>query len=389
MSDVLISDALHTRDDIRLPGDPYAIVQASSSRQDAYPIILTRSLADTVAEISRLVGEASTALVTDQLVLSLHGERLLGELRRVGIEPEIFALPPGEEHKSLEHGTRALNWLAESSIGRHDVILNLGGGVPIDLGGWAACCHMRGTRYLNIPTTLIGQVDAGIGGKVAVNHARGKNMIGGFHQPIGVVSYVGFLGTLDDRAIKGGMAETIKKALIASPDYLSFIEDHAEALLGGDLDALGELVCGAGVIKAELIARDPYEYDSRRTLGFGHAIAHPVETVTGFGPITHGEAVAFGMVVEATMARARGMLPTEIYDRVLEVLGRYSLPRCQDELGTRLPGRRLIAAIQPVRLARGGLLRLVFLRDIGVTAIVDDVGDEELRVTLRRLGVHF
>jgi 3-dehydroquinate synthase len=387
MPDIITPELLHTRDAIDLPTDPEMIVEACSTREDSYPIVVTRSLQDTVSQIAGMVGQAGTALISDEQVFELHGARLVDELAAVDIHPSVFTIPAGEANKSLDEAVRAWNWLADGGLGRRDVVLNLGGGVVIDLGGWVASGHMRGMEYLNIPTTLVGQVDAGIGGKVAVNHPRAKNLIGGFHQPIGVVSNVAYLETLEPRAIRAGLAETIKKALIASPPYWEFIEENAEKLIAGDPDALCQLVSAAGVIKAELIARDPYEIDSRRTLGFGHALAHPLETVTGFGPIVHGEAVSIGMVVEARMALARGMLSQRTYDRVLALLERVGLPRSAADLPVKVNGRDLLLKTEKVRLARGGFLSWVFLLDIGETVIVPDVADAELHSALQDLGI--
>jgi 3-dehydroquinate synthase len=389
MSITSTSALLHTRDSIALPEDPQATVKACSRREDSYPIFVTRSLPDAVDRILEIVGGAPAAILSDDHVYELHGRRLHDELGAAGLETDVFTIPSGEANKSLEEAVRAWNWLAEGPLGRGDVIINVGGGVVIDLGGWVASGYTRGMRYLNVPTTLVGQVDAGIGGKVAINHPRAKNLIGGFHQPLGVVSYLGFLQTLEPRAINAGVAETIKKALIASPDYWTFIEQNTERLLAGDDQAMCRLVGWAGVIKAELIERDPYEVDSRRTLGFGHALAHPVETVTGFGPILHGEAVSFGMCVEARIAKARGLLEQATFDRILDLLARFHLPTHAGELHAKVDGRELLSAAEKVRAARGGFLRWVLPLDIGETVIADDVSERELCAALADAGIRF
>jgi 3-dehydroquinate synthase len=378
---------LHNHDEIPLPLAVDDVVEGSASRHDRYPIVVTRSLEEAASRVAEMVGDRGVGLISDDRVYELHGRTFLQELRELGLRPSVFTIRAGEANKSLDEAVRAWNWLADGSLGRRDVILNLGGGVVIDLGGWVASGYMRGMGYLNVPTTLVGQVDAGIGGKLAVNHPRAKNLIGGFHQPFGVVSCVGYLGTLELRAVRAGLAETIKKALIASPPYLDFIEGAADRLLARDPEALCELVSAAGAIKAELIARDPYEVDSRRTLGFGHALAHPLETVTGFGPIVHGEAVAFGMVVEARMALARGMLAESTFDRILALLARCGLPTSADSLPVAVDGRALLDATEKVRLARGGFLRWVLPLDVGETAIVDSVSDEEIRAALHQTGI--
>lgn len=378
---------LHNHDEIPLPPTVDDVVEGSASRHDRYPIVVTRSLEATVNRVAEMVGDCGIGLISDERVYELHGRTFLEGLRDLGLRPSVFTVRAGEANKSLDEAVRAWNWLADGSLGRRDTIVNLGGGVVIDLGGWVAAGYMRGMRYLNVPTTLVGQVDAGIGGKLAVNHPRAKNLIGGFHQPIGVVSHVGYLDTLELRAVRAGLAETIKKALIASPPYLDFIEGAADRLLARDPQALCELVSAAGAIKAELIARDPYEIDSRRTLGFGHALAHPLETVTGFGPIVHGEAVAFGMVVEARMALARGMLADSTFDRIVALLTRCGLPTSAASLPVAVDGHALLDATEKVRLARGGFLRWVLPLDVGETAIVDSVGDEEIRAALRQTGI--
>jgi 3-dehydroquinate synthase len=202
-----------------------------------------------------------------------------------------------------------------------------------------------------------------------------------------VISDVSFLKSIGTRQLRAGLAESIKKAIIASPAYWSLIEDSADALLAGDARALEALVHGAGVIKSELIERDPYEEDSRRTLGFGHAIAHPVETVTGYSELLHGEAVAFGMAVESQLAAARGILSADRLDQVLGLLRRVGLPTTALELPAELDGARLLQATERIRLIRGGGYRFVLPMDIGETVIADDVTPEELRHALRRCGV--
>lgn len=378
---------LHNLDAIPLPRDGTDAIVARSSRADSYDIYVTRTLPALAARIRQLIGGDALAVVADERVAELHGDDFLGALAEVGLTPEVRIVHGGETNKSLDQATELWHWLAAGSLGRRDVLLTFGGGVVNDLGGWVAAGYMRGMRYVNVSTTLVGQVDAAIGGKLAVNHREAKNLIGGFHQPLGVVSHVPFLDTLDARHLRAGLAETIKKALIASPAYWQLIDADADAILAGDHDALERLVVAASAIKAELIARDPYEYDSRRTLGFGHALAHPLETVTGYGPVLHGEAVAFGMVVEARMANARGLLTDGDLARIVTLLRRTGLPTSTDELAAPVDGEALLAATEKVRLARGGSLRWVLPLTIGETVIADDVTDGELRDALARSGV--
>ena len=383
---LLSPDLVRTVDSIGLPSEAHP-VEGRSARDDAYTIHVTTSLRDTAERLIELIGDAKVAIVTDRNVMDLYGPTLVRALERAGIEPEVAVVPPGERHKTLGQASDLLDWLTRTEIGRRDVIVNLGGGVVIDMGGFVASAYMRGVPYVNVPTTLIGQVDAGIGGKLAVNHEVAKNLIGGFFQPLGVISDVSMLATLDRRQLRAGLAESIKKAIIASPAYWALIDRDAEAILRGEAPALERLVHGAGVIKAELIARDPYERDSRRTLGFGHAIAHPLETVTGYSALLHGEAVSFGMVVEMRMAAARGLLTPERLDQMIALLRRVGLPTAAAELPAEVDGARLLAATERIRLIRGGGYRFVLPIDLGETVIADDVERDELREALRRCGV--
>ena len=383
--EVLGPDLVRTVDAIELPRAG-AEVLAHAERRDAYPIFVTRSPEETVERLLQAIGEAHVAVITDETVADLYGPLVFGALHKAGLKPEIAAVPAGERHKTLRQATELLDWLTGTRISRRDMIVLLGGGVVIDMGGFVASAYMRGVPYVSLATTLIGQVDAAIGGKLAVNHVD-KNLIGAFWQPRAVISDVTFLRTIGIRQLRAGLAESIKKAIIASPEYWELIHERAEAMLAGDPRALEALVHGAGAIKSELIARDPYEHDSRRTLGFGHAIAHPVETVTGYSELLHGEAVAFGMAVECRLAATRGLLSADRLDQILGLLRRVGLPTTVIELGTDLDGARLIQAIERIRLIRGGGFRFVLPVDIGETVIADDVGPEELTDALRTCGV--
>jgi 3-dehydroquinate synthase len=383
---MITAEALYTEDSLALP-EPSAFVEGRAERADRYPIVVTRSIEDAAEQVAELVDGHAAGLLTDSTVERLHGGAFLVALEEAGVVPEVAVVPAGEANKTLEQAARLWDWLAAGSLGRRDVLIALGGGVVNDLGGFVAAGYMRGMSYVNVATTLVGQVDAAIGGKLAVNHREAKNLIGGFHQPLGVVSHVGFLDTLDDRNLRAGLAETIKKALIASPAYWEFIERHAEDLLARDEDALERLVTAAGSIKAVLIARDPYEHDSRRTLGFGHALAHPIETITGYGPVLHGEAVAIGMVVEARLAHARGLLATADLERIVALLRRVGLPTTAADLAVPIDAGALVRATEKVRLARGGALRWVLPLGLGRTAIVDAVADSELGAALGACGI--
>jgi 3-dehydroquinate synthase len=375
------------RDEIDLPRDGGGIVEGRATRTEAYPIFVTGSLDATVIRLSELAGEAQLAVITEEVVYRLHGRALVAALREAGFSTDVHVLPAGERSKSLERALELWDWLAHGSIGRRDLVVSLGGGVINDLGGWVASGYMRGLPYVNLPTTLLAQVDGAIGGKVAVNHAVAKNLIGAFYQPTAVISNVAFLETLDERQLRSGLAESIKKAVIASPAYWDFIEQNAEAILARDLAALRRLVHCAGAIKTRLVERDPYEEDLRRPLNFGHTVGHPLETITGYGPLFHGEAVAFGMAVESRIAAARGLLSDADLERIIGLLRRVGLPTSARDLPVPAPGTQLVQAMDKVRLIRAGSLRYVLPVTFGESVIADDVSPDELRAALARSQV--
>jgi len=375
------------RDAIAMPGPDDAPVRAHAARADTYAIHVTHSLDGAVARLAELLDGAQAAVLTDEVVMRLHGHALLDALDGAGIEAQASVLPAGERSKCLEQAGHLWDWLAASSIGRRDVLIAFGGGVINDTGGWVASGFMRGIPYVNLPTTLLAQVDGALGGKVAVNHPRAKNLLGAFYQPIGVVSNIDYLRTIEPRHLRAGLAEAIKKAVIASPEYWDFIERNVDAILARDGTALERLVRAAAAIKTALIERDPYEQDLRRPLNFGHTIGHPLETVTGYRPLLHGEAVAFGMVVESRIAANRGLLADETLARIVELLRRAGLPTMASDLPVRADADAIVAATEKVRLIRAGSLRWVLPIRFGETLIADDVTDGEVRRALRESGL--
>jgi 3-dehydroquinate synthase len=376
------------RDAVPLPAAREAVV-ARAAREDRYRIHVVGDVDELLDRLARELGGASVALLADETVEALYGSAVIGGLRGRGVEVIARTIPAGEASKSLERAVELWDWLAHSDLARRDVVLNLGGGVVCDLGGWVASGYMRGVPYINLPTTLLAQVDGALGGKVAVNHAVAKNLLGAFFQPAAVIANVGFLGTTSRRHVAAGVAEAIKKAIIASPAYWDFIEGAAERILAHEPEALERLVRCAAAIKTELVERDPYEDDLRRPLNFGHTIGHPLETVTGYGPLLHGEAVAFGMAVESRIATARGLLDPTLLERIVALLKRCGLPTRAAELPVPVDGERLVGALEKVRQIRAGSLRYVLPRGLGETVIADTVSEEEVRDALRSSGVAF
>jgi 3-dehydroquinate synthase len=374
------------RDRVPLPA-PSAAIEGRARRSERYPVHITSSCDATLERLAPIVCGKGVGIITDDVVESLFARPLVDGLRDLGCEVLLHAVPAGEGSKSLEQALALWDWLAAGTLARRDVIVTLGGGVVADLGGWVASAYMRGIPYVNLPTTLLAQVDGALGGKVAVNHPLAKNLLGAFHQPVAVIADVSSLQSLERRHLAAGLAECIKKAVIASPEYWGLIQDDADAILDRDQAALERLVRGAAAIKTALIERDPYEEDLRRPLNFGHTIGHPLETVAGYGALLHGEAVAFGMVAESRVAEGRGVMAHDVLDELVALLRRCGLPTAAADLPVAICADDVLAAMEKVRLIRAGSLRYVLPAAIGETVIADDVSDAETRRALAACGL--
>jgi 3-dehydroquinate synthase len=377
---------LRVADALPLPADG-ASLSGRAARADSYEIHVVRAVEDVAVHIAELAAGGSITVIADETVEALYGGIVLRGLREAGGDPLVHTVAEGERSKSLESAVRLWDELARSRLARRDLVVNLGGGVIADLGGWVASGYMRGVPYVNVPTTLLAQVDGALGGKVAVNHPLAKNLLGAFQQPAGVISAIAFLDTISDRHLRAGLAEAIKKAIIASPAYFELIDRTLDALLARDHTALEALVRGAAAIKCTLVERDPYEEDLRRPLNFGHTIGHPLETVTGYGPLLHGEAVALGMVVESRIAAARGLLEPRLLDRIVALLRHTGLPTTAHELAAPVRARAVLDAMEKVRLIRAGSLRYVLPVRLGETEIADDVSEPEVLDALASVDI--
>jgi 3-dehydroquinate synthase len=361
------------------PGEP---ITTSSLRRRAYSIQVVPDERAGLEILRATIDRRAAMILTDHTVAALHGTRIASGLSGRGPRLDMITIESGERSKSLETACYIMDELARSQLGRRDILIAVGGGVVIDTAGWVASSYMRGIPYINVPTTLLAQVDAAIGGKVAVDHATAKNLIGAFYEPQAVVSCVSYLSTLDPRHIRAGMAEAIKAAVIASPELFDYIERHLSSILALDPECVRRLVHGASVIKCRLVERDPYEADLCRALNFGHAIAHAIETATGYGPVLHGEAVSVGMAVDLTIAVTRGLLSRATAERVFCVLAAADLPVALEDLRCLPPTEQVIAGLAKVRQIRDGSLRFVLPTDLGSVVIADDVTEGEIAAAL-------
>jgi 3-dehydroquinate synthase len=340
------------------------LVTSASGR---YPVRVGRGLLAGVGPELRASGfRGRVAVVSDSTVLEDWGPVLLLNLETAGYSPEVLSIVPGEASKTVS--TAELFWgrLIESGFGRTDVLLAFGGGVPGDLGGFVAATFHRGMRLIQVPTTLLAQVDSSIGGKVAVDHRLGKNLVGAFYPPEQVVTDVETLSTLPPRERWNGLAEVVKVALVRDASFFSELERELETLADGPISARTEaVVAHAARLKADVVSVDEREGGVRMLLNFGHTLGHALEAATGYGPLSHGEAVVVGMKAAVRVSLRLGTVGEADGKRALALLERFPHP-----LGLVKPTREVVrdAALRDKK-AVGGTLRYVVLRAIGQGAV--------------------
>lgn len=308
-------------------------------------------------------------IVADTTVTDLHGGTLTDALRSGGIEPVVHSLPLSESRKTLAAAEEVYDRLVALRAERSHAILAFGGGVATDLGGFVAATYLRGLPLIQVPSSLLGMVDAAIGGKVAVNHREGKNLIGAFYQPSLVVADAALLRTLPNRELVSGWAEVIKHGLIMDLELLDWLEVEADALVGLEPEPSARVLRRSIALKAQVVGADERESGLRMTLNYGHTTGHALEAVTAYQSLLHGEAVSAGMVAAAHMARELGLLTAEEEGRQNRLLKRYGLP-------LRAPGVEVDAVLEAMSLDKkvsGKNLRWILLDGLGRTVIRDDV----------------
>ncbi|HEV7735141.1 MAG TPA: 3-dehydroquinate synthase [Candidatus Binatia bacterium] len=341
----------------------------------SYPIVVGEGVLSEIGP--RLAGlgfRGRSAVVTGELVATLYLEPVLGSLRAAGFEPLVITIPDGEEHKNLAWLALIYDRLLEAGIERRTPLVALGGGVIGDLTGFAAATLLRGLPVVQVPTTLLAMVDAAIGGKTAVNHAVGKNLIGAFHQPRLVLADTGVLRTLPRRELLAGLAEVIKYGVIRDADLFADIETHLDDVLALDADALARVIGASCRHKAEVVARDEREEGTERaTLNYGHTVGHAVEMLTEYRRLLHGEAVAIGMVAAARVSHGLGLCDASVVTRIEGVLRRAGLPT---SIPDDLERPALALAMRSDKKSAGGKIRFVAVEAIGRVRLVELVGTE-------------
>jgi len=343
----------------------------------SYPIHIGPGVLRQQALVQAAIPAQSVLLVSNATVAPLHAAPMKAALADRNVVEVI--IPDGEQHKSLATAGRMFDVLVANRIGRDAVVVALGGGVVGDLAGFVAACYQRGIDYVQVPTTLLAQVDSSVGGKTAVNHPGGKNLIGAFHQPIAVLADTDVLATLPDRELRAGLAEVIKYGLICDAGFFAWIEANIGALLARDPAALTHAIHRSCEVKAGIVARDEREQGERALLNLGHTFGHAIEAATGYVEWLHGEAVAAGMLIAADLSHRMGALTRADVERIEALLARAGL-RTQ---APRMGAEKAAGYMSIDKKVQAGRVRLVLMQGFGRARFTAEYDDAALRDTLR------
>jgi 3-dehydroquinate synthase len=343
----------------------------------SYPIFIGGGAMSLKDAFDQVIPAQDVLVVTNTTVGPLYSSTLTKALApRRCLE---VSLPDGEVHKTLANVSRILDVLIANRFARDCCVVALGGGIVGDMSGFAAACYQRGVAFVQIPTTLLAQVDSSVGGKTGVNHPGGKNLIGAFHQPAAVFADTDTLATLPDRELRAGLAEVIKYGLIVDREFFDWLEANAARLLARDTDALTHAIKRSCEIKADIVARDEREQGDRALLNLGHTFGHAIESATNYSTWLHGEAVGAGMLLAADLSQRLGWISSADVDRIERVLQLFGLRTDVSELAA----ATLAEKMKIDKKVAAGRIRLVLLKAIGKSVITGDYDDAALRETLR------
>ncbi|MGF6370286.1 3-dehydroquinate synthase [Paraburkholderia sp. RAU6.4a] len=343
----------------------------------AYPIHIGAGLIGQTALFAPHIAGNSVTIVTNSTVDPLYGDKLRAALAPLNKQVSTVVLPDGEAHKNLQTLNLIFDALLGSRADRKTTLIALGGGVIGDMTGFAAACYMRGVPFIQVPTTLLSQVDSSVGGKTGINHPLGKNMIGAFYQPRAVIADIGALRTLPERELAAGIAEVIKTGAIADAGFFTWIEANIEALNRCEPEALTEAVKRSCEIKASVVAQDEREGGLRAILNFGHTFGHAIEAGLGYGEWLHGEAVGCGMVMAADLSVRLGHLDEASRKRLVDVVLAAHLPTHAPALGA----DRYIELMQIDKKAEAGAIKFILLKRFGET-LITRAPDADVHATL-------
>lgn len=337
----------------------------------SYVITIGAEIIERVGDIvSGACKPTSAAVVTNTTVAKYYSKGILDSMTCAGIRTELITLPSGERFKTLHSIAKIYDAMLDFKMDRRSVIVALGGGVIGDMAGFAAATYMRGIDFIQVPTTLLAQVDASIGGKTGVDLPKGKNLVGAFHQPRAVIIDTRTLDTLPMRELRSGLAEVVKHGIIYDRHYLDFIECNSKELLKRNHEVLEKAICRSVEIKRDVVEADERESGLRAILNYGHTVGHAVEALSGFGKYRHGEASSIGMVTEALAAEDNGFAESGVTKKIAGVLNKFGLPV---DMPAGLDTYEIIRAIELDKKTMGGKIRLALPVEIGKCRVISDI----------------
>lgn len=350
----------------------------------AYPICIGQGILVRSELVLPYLRQPKVAIVTNATVAPLYLQQFGDSLRAAGIDVAEIILPDGEKFKNWQTLNTIFDVLLERRCERSTTLIALGGGVVGDMTGFAAACYQRGMPFIQIPTTLLSQVDSSVGGKTAINHPSGKNMIGAFYQPGLVIADTDLLSTLPDRELKAGVAEVIKYGLIRDLPFLAWLETHIERLLAREPQALAYAIRRSCENKAEVVVADELENGERALLNVGHTFGHAIETGMGYGEWLHGEAVAAGTMMAAELSRELGWISANDVARVEALFLRAGLPVCGPDMGA----DHYLELMRHDKKVHGGKMRLVLFKEIGAAVVSDIATPPQIARTIEARSIH-
>jgi len=345
----------------------------------SYPVFVGTGIINKLAEILALYGKQKKyVIITDEHVQKLYAGPLVKHLEKNGFVAVLFAVPVGEKSKSMKIYEQVLNKMTQAGVARDWAVIALGGGVPGDLAGFVAATYMRGLEFIQIPTSLLAQVDSSVGGKVGINLDAGKNLLGAFYQPKFVWIDTDFLKTLDGRDVISGLAEVIKYGIIRDPDFFMYCEKQLSSILNLQSSALIHIIALSCTIKAAVVKDDEKEHGVRAILNFGHTIGHAIEACFGYKKIRHGEALLWGMLIEARMAWKLKILPVNDFERIKKILLRVPLKVSIASISI----KDLLPWMKVDKKVVDASIRYILPTAVGTTTIVKDIREDVLQEAL-------
>ena len=348
----------------------------------SYPVFIGKGLLSSDRVLGKILTKEKNLVITNKKVGTLYFEKLETASKALGVEVTPLFIEDGEKYKNLDTLSFIYDELIRQGYDRQSSIIALGGGVVGDIAGFAAATYQRGVPFIQIPTTLLAQVDSSVGGKTAVNHSLGKNMIGAFYQPEAVIIDIETLSSLPKRQVSSGLAEVIKYGLIQDAEFFSWLEANMHNLTNGQTEALSYAIEKSCSLKAEIVSQDERENSSRALLNFGHTFGHAIEVSGQYSRYLHGEAVAMGSMLALSMSRRMGLLDASVVEKIRTVLKNAGLPTTPPNLGKSL----YLKLMQRDKKVKNGRIRLVLLRDIGEAYISDDYDSKSLELVLSMEG---